>query len=72
MPIRDVPYQVRTTTDTSETTYSSTYAYDPHPARAKLIDKLRFYFNAIKWLWLHREEPNNRHKMRRMMREVQE
>ena len=33
--------------------------------------KLRFYRNAIKWLWAHKSEPNNRHKWRRMMREVQ-
>ena len=31
-----------------------------------------FAFNRsiIKWLWKHRAEPNNRHKWRRMMREV--
>ena len=34
--------------------------------------KLRFYRVAIKWLWKHRAEPNNRHKWRRMMREVQD
>ena len=34
--------------------------------------KLRFYHATIKWLWAHRKEPNNRHKRRRMMREVQE
>lgn len=35
-------------------------------------NKLRFYRAAIKWLWKHRSEPNNRHKWRRMMREVQD
>lgn len=34
--------------------------------------KLHFYHATIKWLWAHRKEPNNRHKWRRMMREVQE
>ena len=34
--------------------------------------KLRFYRAAIKWLWQHRAEPNNRAKWRRMMREVAE
>lgn len=34
--------------------------------------KIRFYRNAIKWMWVHKSEPNNRHKWRRMMREVQE
>ena len=37
-----------------------------------MIKKLRYYSTAIKWLWKHRNEPNNRHKMRRMMQEVQE
>lgn len=36
----------------------------------RLKAKLRFYRTAIKWLWQHRTEPNNRHKWRRMMREV--
>ena len=72
MPIRDVPYNVRTATDKSETTYSSTFAYDPIPPTPRLRDKLRFCWKAIKWLWAHRAEPNNRHKWRRMMREVQE
>lgn len=35
-----------------------------------MIKKMRYYRSAIKWLWKHREEPNNRHKWRRMMREV--
>lgn len=73
MPINDVPWQVnRNDATSSETTYISTYTYDPQPAEPKLKAKLRFYWTAIKWLWKHRAEPNNRHKWRRMMREVQE
>ena len=73
MPINDVPWQVnRNDATSSETTYTSTYTYDPQPAQPKLKAKLRFYWTAIKWLWQHRAEPNNRHKWRRMMREVQE
>ena len=32
--------------------------------------KIKYYWHAIKWLWTHKEEPNNRAKWRRMMREV--
>lgn len=32
--------------------------------------KLQYYWKAIKWLWHHKDEPNNRAKYRRMMREV--
>lgn len=32
--------------------------------------KIKYYWKAIKWLWTHKEEPNNRAKWRRMMREV--
>lgn len=35
-----------------------------------IVKKMRFYRKAIKWLWKHRAEDNNRHKWRRMMREV--
>lgn len=31
-----------------------------------------FSVSALRWLWNHREEPNNRAKRRRMMREVQD
>ena len=31
-----------------------------------------FSVPAIRWLWRHRKEPNNRAKRRRMMREVQD
>lgn len=37
-----------------------------------MIAKLKYYRAAIKWLWVHRSEPNNRAKWRRMMREVAE
>lgn len=72
MPIHDVSYKLHTEANTSTTEYTSTYAYDPQPAPPKLKAKLRFYWTAIKWLWQHRQEPNNRHKWRRMMKEVQE
>lgn len=32
--------------------------------------KIKYYWHAIKWLWLYKDEPNNRAKWRRMMREV--
>ncbi len=73
MPTNFVPRKVpKTDATASETAYTSTYTYDPQPKEATLKDKLRFYRAAIKWLWKHRMEPNNRHKWRRMMREVQE
>ena len=54
--------------------YTSTYATsNPEIGNGWSIwKKLRFYHAMIKWLWAHRKEPNNRHKWRRMMREVQE
>lgn len=55
-----------TSTETADTETADT------PKKPKLKAKLRFYRNAILWKWKHRSEPNNRHKMRRMMREVQE
>lgn len=38
----------------------------------ELIKKLKYYRRAIRWLYRHRSEPNNRAKYRRMMREVEE
>ena len=37
-----------------------------------VFSRIRFYVRRVRWLWNHRTEPNNRHKWRRMMREVQE
>ena len=34
------------------------------------MKKIKYYWKAMKWMWLHRDEPNNRSKWRRMMREV--
>lgn len=34
------------------------------------MQKLKYYWHAIKWLWQHREEPNNRAKWRRMAKEI--
>lgn len=36
----------------------------------KLRGGQRLTLAAIRWLWKHRAEPNNRAKRRRMMREV--
>ncbi len=34
------------------------------------MERIRFYFACMKWLWKNRETSNNRAKYRRMMREV--
>ena len=34
------------------------------------MKQIRYYWNIAKWMWAHKEEPNNRAKWRRMMREV--
>ena len=53
--------------------YSSTFQQEKPPEKKPgIISRTRFYFRAIRWLWAHRAEPNNRHKWRRMMREVQD
>lgn len=51
--------------------YSSTFPQEKPPEQKPgIISRARFYFRAVRWLWQHRAEPNNRHKWRRMMREV--
>jgi len=32
--------------------------------------KLLYYWRVMRWMWQHREEPNNRAKWRRMAREI--
>jgi hypothetical protein len=32
--------------------------------------KIKYYWRAMMWMWAHREEPNNRAKLRRMLREI--
>lgn len=31
---------------------------------------IKFYWLRVKWLWAHRDEPNNRAKWKRMEREL--
>lgn len=53
--------------------YSSTFPQEKPPEKKPgIVSMARFYFHAARWLWQHRTEHNNRHKWRRMMREVQE
>ena len=53
--------------------YSSTFPQEKPPEKKPgIIARARFYFRTVRWLWQHRAEPNNRHKWRRMMREVRE
>ena len=52
--------------------YTSTMTSSEPKKTPGIISRLKFYRAAIKWLWKHRAEPNNRHKWRRLMREVQE
>lgn len=60
-------------TATDDLQYTSTMTSSlPDEDYWGLKRKIRFYWAAIKWLWLHREEPNNRSKFRRMMREMPE
>lgn len=70
MPTNDNPYKIRTAE--IETEYTSTMATKDDRKEWGIVKKLRFYRKAVKCLWKHRAEPNNRHKWRRMMREVQE
>lgn len=55
-----------------ELAYTSTMTAIEPKKTPGIIRRLKFYRAAITWLWKHRAEPNNRHKQRRMMREVQE
>lgn len=55
-----------------EWAYTSTMTASEPKKTPGIISRLKYYLAAIKWLWQHRTEPNNRHKWRRMMREVQE
>ena len=72
MPKRDVPYKLHTVATTSTTEYTSTMTTQDNREEWGIVKKMRFYRKALKWLWKHRAEDNNRHKWRRMMREVQE
>ena len=35
-----------------------------------VLKKLVYYWHVMRWMWKHREEPNNRAKWRRMSREI--
>ena len=70
MPTNDNPYKIRTAE--IETDYTSTMTTKDERKECGIVKKIRFYRKAVKWLWRHRAEDNNRHKWRRMMREVRE
>lgn len=70
MPTTDNQYKIRTAETEAE--YTSTMTTQDERKEWGIVKKLRFYRKAVKWLWRHRAEDNNRHKWRRMMREVQE
>lgn len=72
MATNDVPYKLHTEANTSQMEYSSTVTTQDNREEWGIVKKMRFYRKAVKWLWQHKTEPNNRHKWRRMMREVQE
>lgn len=72
MPINDVPYKLKTVENTSTTEYTSTVTTQSNREEWGIVKKMRFYRKAVKWLWKHRAEDNNRHKWRRMMREVRD
>lgn len=72
MPTNDVPYKLKTVANTSTMEYTSTVTTQDNREEWGIVKKMRFYRKAVKWLWKHRAEDNNRHKWRRMMREVQE
>lgn len=56
--------------------YTSTTTIDLPDITVKMpkrkSSKLEYYWHTMKWLWTHKDEPNNRAKWRRMMREVTE
>lgn len=72
MATNDVLYKLHTAATTSTTEYTSTVTTEDNREEWGIVKKLRFYRKAVKWLWKHRAEDNNRHKWRRMMREVQD
>ena len=39
-------------------------------AQARKPSKLLYYWRVIRWMWRHKDEPNNRAKWRRMAREI--
>lgn len=72
MATNDIPYKLHTEATTSTTEYTSTVTTQDNREEWGIVKKMRFYRKAVKWLWKHRAEDNNRHKWRRMMKEVQE
>ena len=67
---------IREVADNS-TTYTKTGLFttiDLPDATVKMpprkLSKLIYYWRVLKWMWRHREEPNNRAKWRRMAREI--
>ena len=36
------------------------------------MSKLKYYYRCVKWLWQNRAWTNNRHKFKRMAKEVAE
>lgn len=56
--------------------YTSTTAINLPDTAIKMPErkpsKLAYYWRMMKWLWTHKDEPGNRSKWRRMMREVGE
>lgn len=72
MATNDVLYKLKTVENTSTMEYTSTVTTQDNREEWGIVKKMRFYRRAVKWLWKHRAEDNNRHKWRRMMREVQE
>lgn len=72
MPTNHTKFNIQTETNATEFMYISTMTTQDERKEWGIVKKLRFYRKAVKWLWRHRAEDNNRHKWRRMMREVQE
>ena len=72
MPTNDIQYKLKTVENTNTMEYTSTVTTQAHREEWGIVKKMRFYRKAVKWLWRHRAEDNNRHKWRRMMREVRE
>lgn len=60
----------------SEWDYTSTTSIEIQDITVKTpkrkSSKLAYYWHVAKWMWAHKDEPNNRAKWRRMMREVVE
>lgn len=74
MPTNSVSNAFVAVAETSDYTAATikvfTQAAHGAKAAARKPSKLSYYWRVMRWMWVHRAEPNNRAKWRRMSREI--